>query len=354
MNPKPDTFVILSPGFPKDEGDSACLPAQQLFVRLLKEQFPYLDVTIIAFQYPFQKSSYQWKGVKVLALAGQNKRKISRWILWMQAWRQVQKIKKAKNITGVLSFWCGECALVGSWFSKLYDITHHCWISGQDAKKENRLVRWIRPSAGELVAMSDFLVDGFLKNHGVKPSHVIPMGIDKNLYNSDAVEKDIDVLGVGSLIPLKQYDVFLHVIYQLKKQLPAIKVVICGKGPEEKKLRASIHQLDLSNNVELIGEKAHKDVLQLMQKAKVFLHPSSYEGFGGVCIEALYAGAQVISFSKPMKAPIPHWQTVYSTEEMSNLTLSILQNSQTDFEPVLAFSMEDSVKAMMKLFDYKL
>jgi len=43
---------------------------------------------------------------------------------------------------------------------------------------------------------------------------------------------------------------------------------------------------------------AHPELLEWMQRGKVFLHPSSYEGFGIVCIEALCSGAEVISFVK--------------------------------------------------------
>jgi len=352
MHPKP-TLVILSPGFPKDEADTTCLPPKQLFVRLLKEQFPHLDIIVIAFQYPFQKSVYQWNGVQVISLAGQNKRKFSKLILWTKAWRQLNRLRKQKNIVGILSFWCSEAALVGSWFGNRHNIQHRCWVSGQDAKKENKLVKWIRPSGYELVAMSDFLSESFFKNHGIKPSYVVPIGIDRNLFNARPIEKDIDVMGAGSLIPLKQYDVFLQVVNQLKKHQPEIKAVICGKGNEEKKLKELIQQLDLSENVILTGEKEHKEVLQFMQRSKLFIHPSSYEGFGSVCIEALYAGAEVISFCQPMKTPIPNWHIVNNKEEMSKQANSILQTSAPSNKPILAFSMEDSVKAMMNLFNYK-
>lgn len=352
MHPK-QTLVILSPGFPKDEADTACLPPKQLFVRLLKEQFPHLDIVIIAFQYPFQKSIYQWNGVQVISLAGRNKRKLSKLILWTKVWHQLKMLRKQKNVIGILSFWCTEAALIGSWFDKRHNIQHRCWISGQDAKIENGLVKWIRPSGDELVAMSDFLADSFFKNHGIKPSHVVPIGIDKNLFNAPPSEKDIDVMGAGSLIPLKQYDVFLQVVHQLKKLQPGIKAVICGKGNEEKKLKELIRQLDLIENVVLTGEKEHKEVLHLMQRSKLFLHPSSYEGFGSVCIEALYAGAEVISFCRPMHEPIANWHIVSDLEEMSKKALAVLQTSSPRNKSVLAFSMEDSVKAMMKAFDYK-
>ena len=47
MNDKPKTFVILTPGFAKDEADSTCIPTQQNFVRALKEIYPQLNIITI-------------------------------------------------------------------------------------------------------------------------------------------------------------------------------------------------------------------------------------------------------------------------------------------------------------------
>jgi hypothetical protein len=89
-----------------------------------------------------------------------------------------------------------------------------------------------------------------------------------------------------------------------------------------------------------------------MQRTKVFLHPSSYEGFSGVCLEALSAGAHVISFCKAMKQEIEHWHITGSKEEMKQKTLDILQGPNADHSPGFPFLMSDSVNAVMRLFEY--
>lgn len=376
MSNKHSTLVILSPGFPENEADTTCLPAQQVFVKLLKREYPSLDIVVIAFQYPFLEANYEWKGVRVISLNGRNRGKINRLRIWLKAWRTLKRINEQNNIIGIFSFWCGECALVGKWFGKNYSIEHHCWILGQDAKKENNYIKWIRPVAGDLVAMSDFLAREFNRNHRIDPLYIIPNGIDPDLYDPGPPGKDIDVLGAGSLISLKKYDLFLQIILRCKKQLPGIKAVICGKGPEEKKLSALIRQYHLTDNLILAGEKEHPEVLRLMQRSKVFLHTSSYEGFSTVCLEALYAGSQVVSYVKPMEREIPHWHVVTSPQEMSGKVLEILQQRENDpspenvsaspddppaendpspgspSRPVLLYPMRDSVRAVMQLYDY--
>jgi len=350
---KADTLLILTPGFPKDEDDSTSLPFPQTFVRSLKENFPALNIIIVALEYPFFADEYQWHHCRVISFNGWKKGKVAHLLLWLRIWKKLKKIRKENNLIGLLSFWCGECALIGNRFGRRFNIQHHCWIQGQDAKKENRYVKRIRPDAEELVAISDFIQLEFDQNHNIKPNNVIPPGLDTRLFNKESIQKDIDILGAGSLIPLKQYDIFVDVVYEIKKQLPGIKIVLCGKGLEQIALQKKINELRLDNTVLLTGELPHREVLYYMQRARVFLHPSSYEGFSGGCMEALYAGAHVISFTRPMKDEIKNWHIVNSKERMIQKATDLLQSPQTRYDRVLPFTIENSVKAMIRLITIK-
>jgi glycosyltransferase involved in cell wall biosynthesis len=88
-----------------------------------------------------------------------------------------------------------------------------------------------------------------------------------------------------------------------------------------------------------------------MQQTKVFLHPSAYEGFSTVCLEALYAGVQVISFIQPMHQPIKNWHIVHTKEEMIEVAIKLLKEDETMYEPVLPFPIDENAKRMMELFD---
>ncbi len=347
---KQDTLVILSPGFPADEADSACLPAQQVFVNSLKKNFPQLRIIIFAFQYPYVKSKYWWYGNEVISFNGKNKIRLRRLSLWLSVWKTLRRLQKENNIIGLLSFWCGECAFIGKYFGKVYHIKFIGWITGQDAKKGNRYITVIRPEPAEIVALSDFLANEFYKNYKVRTSAVIPNGIDPNLFGKPQKEKDIDILGAGSLIPLKQYNIFIEVIAAIRKSFPSLCAMLCGDGPEKTKLADLIEKNDLGNNFLFAGEIPHKEVLQTMQRSKIFLHTSSYEGFSTVCLEALYAGAHVISFCKPMHREIAHWHIVSGKEEMIDKAFQLLYDPSTEYESILAYSMDESARTMMKLF----
>lgn len=344
-----DTLILLAPAWPADENDSVWIPAKQLFVKQLRQLYPDLQVIILAYNYPHHTQTYQWHGATVIPFDGMETRKLQRYALWFKVWRQLQQLRRQHHIIGMFSFWCGETALVGHYFGQLHRIKHFCWVSGQDAKKDNRLVRFIRPKPAELVTISRFLTDEFEKNHGIRPSHTIPIGIEPGYFNAGNVARDITILGAGSLIPLKQYAIFIYVIKLLIPHISDLKAVICGGGPEYDKLNDLILELGLEKHVTLTGIKSHEEVLAMMQRASIFLHPSSYEGFGAVCLEALYAGNEVISFVNPMYLNIPKWHIVQTTSEMYECALQLLQR-EPDYSPVMLYEMTDSVKQIMALF----
>jgi glycosyltransferase involved in cell wall biosynthesis len=346
------SLVILIPGFPESEADTTCLPMQQQFVRSLKEIYPLLNIIILSLQYPFFKKKYEWFDTTVISFSGRNKAGLSKLLLRRKLFATLNEINTTNKICGLLSFWCGECALVGKRFADKHNLKYYCWIMGQDAKKENKYTKRIRPKADELIALSDFLLGEFEKNYETRPEYVIPFGTDTKQFTADTKEKDIDILAAGSLIPLKQYEIFLEIVAETKKQIPNVKAMLIGNGPEKVRLQNLIVKLGLQSTVILTGELPHTEVMYLMQRAKLFLHPSSYEGFSGVCLEALAAGTRVISFCKAMNQEIKHWHIAYSKEEMKQKTLDILQDSKTDYSPVFPFLMSDSAKAIMRLFDY--
>ncbi|HEX2683848.1 MAG TPA: glycosyltransferase [Ferruginibacter sp.] len=345
-----ETLVILSPGFPASEADTTCLPMQQQLIKTIKENFPALEIIVLGFQYPYFTKTYQWFGTTVMSFAGRNKGGLSRLLRRRKIIAVLNSLHRNKNIKGILSFWYGECAWIGKQFADKNQLKHYCWLLGQDARPGNRDVRRARLDGSELIALSDLIRDEFENNYGIKPQHIIPPGIEPKQFAAPVIIKDIDIIGAGSLIPLKQYEIFVEVVAEIKKYTPGIKAVLTGDGPEKNKLKLMINELGLGSNIILTGELSHPEVLKYMQRGKVFLHPSSYEGFGVVCIEALYAGCQVISFCKPMKQDIEHWSIVRNQQAMAQKAMDILQDPGSENTSVIPFTMKDTTKKMMELF----
>ncbi|WPV02491.1 glycosyltransferase [Mucilaginibacter sp. cycad4] len=351
MDNRKKTLLILSPGFPENEADTTCLPPQQVFVRALKAENQELNIIVLSFQYPFSAAEYDWHGVRVVSFGGRGRGKLFRLNTWLKVWQTLGHLNRQYQIVGLLSFWLGECALVGHYFARIKNIKHRCWMLGQDAKAGNKYAKWIKPKGDELIALSDFIVREFIKNYHVKPLNIIPVGIDTSLFDVLSAENDIDILGAGSLIPLKQFHLFIEAVAMLKQYYPDIKTVICGDGPEKEKLLGQIKAKQLESNITLAGELQHHEVLKMMQRSRVLFHPSEYEGFGAVCLEALYSGAEVVSFVKPMDDDITNWHIVNNMEEAWQTIRCILDKPDCGKKNVLAYEIRDNVRRMMEVFE---
>ena len=284
-----------------------------------------------------------------------HKKKLPRFLMWVNILRKLATIRNRHNVIGIFSMWCHECAFIGKHAAKLFALKHYCWLLGQDARKTNAAyIKKIKPLATELVASSDFLQQEFYRNYHIKPAHVIPHGVDISLFDPNFFIRDIDIIGVGGLSIIKQYDQFVEIVAELKNHFPSIKAMLCGDGEDKDRLQKMIEEKSLQNNITITGMLQHSAVLKLMQRSKILLHPSSYEGFGIVCIEALYAGAHVISFCDPTERPIEHWHIVTNLEEMYKKVLYILNDTNTDHTSVLVNDMATSAKKLMQLYNVAL
>lgn len=348
MSEKKEAIIILTPGFPENEEDRNCLPERQTFVRALKNAVPDLKIIILTFQYPFSKKHYIWHEMDVYSFNGRNRPRLSRVMIWVRVWKRMRTLNRKYKIKGVLSFWLGECAFVGNIFSKRHHLLNYTWLLGQDARPGNKYVPLIKPDPQYLIAVSDFLADEFFKNYLIMPRHVLPTGIDPALFSEGSQDRTIDILGAGSLIPLKRYDLFVEIIHELVNYFPDLKVVICGNGPERESLQLQINAFNLGKNIKLSTEVPHKELLRLMQQSRIFLHTSSYEGFATVITEALYAGAQVICFCKPMKEPINQLYVVDNKTKMIEKLKELLEQSITH-ESVYPYSPEKAAKYISSL-----
>ncbi len=353
MIKKQKTLIILTPGFPKDELDSTCIPSRQLFVRALYEVDPSLNIIVIAFQYPFVRSEYFWHGIQVKSFNGRNNGVMSNIIVWKNVWVSLKRINRKNNIVGILNLWLGECALIGKLFAKRYSIRQYTWILGQDAKKGNKYLSFMKPKSTELIALSDFIAEEFFINYHIKPAYTIPVGIQTSMFRSSFPQRNIDILGAGSFIPLKQYNVFISIIKELVFYFPDIKVIICGDGPEGIKLLSLVAENNLQNNISLPGILPHHEIIFLMQQSKIFLHTSSYEGFGTVYAEALYAGAHVVGFTKPMTKSFKHFHLVENRKEMRDKIISLLNGKELEHDKILMYPVEDIARSILSLFAYK-
>lgn len=283
-------LLFISPGFPKDESDTRCIPALQLFLAELAKRDVY-HISLIALEYPYHSKNYDWKGISVYALGGNNKAGLAQILLLAKALRVANKINNKLQLNQVHSFWLGPSAWLGNKIATKFKIPHHCTLMGQDVLQSNKWLKKLKPLP-TLIALTDYHNQQLQFNRHINAAQIIPWGIEKIMNNQ--ANRSIDVLGVGNLTALKSYDRFIKIIAALKKNHPRINALIIGEGNQASLLQL-IEELDLRANIQLRTFTNRGEVLEIMQKAKVFLHCAAFEAFGMVLIEALASACAVVS-----------------------------------------------------------
>ncbi|MGL5413925.1 glycosyltransferase [Cetobacterium sp.] len=90
----------------------------------------------------------------------------------------------------------------------------------------------------------------------------------------------------------KDYDTLLNAMKKAMEQGFSKKLFIVGDGPNKKDIEILIKELDIWENVKLLGRK--KNPYVWMKNSSFFVHSSKYEGFGLVIVEAMSLKKAVI------------------------------------------------------------
>ncbi len=337
-------IVLLTPGFPSSELDDTCIPALQIFAKKLQEEAG-LKVSVITVHYPFISSTYQWNSCNVYSLGIQNKKR-NRLKSYLHQWKILKKIHKKEPIDVIHSFWLGECALIGYYFSKKHQIKHLTTIMGQDARKGNKYAYILPLQQMKLISLSVFHQNK-IKNNYASETTIIPWGLDEN-STIISEEKTIDIIGVGSLIPLKKYSEFVACINEIKKVFPNIKSVIIGEGKLHTELKQQIQSLQLENHIELKGALSYHDTQEYISKAKILLHPSIYESFGMVFAEALSLQTAIVSRNVGCFESNEYWLAANQLEDFVSGCLTLLQKKNS-FQPSYP-SIEKTIVLYLKIY----
>jgi glycosyltransferase involved in cell wall biosynthesis len=218
---------------------------------------------------------------------------------------------------------------------------------GQDVKKSNRYLRILKYAKFYIVALSNNQAEQFFNITSRNVNDIIHWGIDDQQFPLS--ERDIDLLAVGSLIPLKNYSLFVKLIANLVKNGVDIRAVLVGDGPQRAELEELTHEFGVTNNIEFSGLLNREDIFKLMQRSKIFVHPSLFEGSGYVFAEALANGMNIVSFNVGYAQNNPKWFIVKDEEEFIK-TVKKLLNDKLDFSPANIFSLKETIKRYASVY----
>lgn len=339
-------ILLLVPGFADGEADDVCIPPLQLMLNEFIARHPDFQFSIIAFQYPYRNDIYRWNGIPVYPCDGSNRKGIYRFITWRRAKKLFRKIHAEKKVSLIHSFWLTECAKVGEELAAEFQLPHLNTLMGQDVLPQNKYLSRFSSRKFPVVALCDRHSSVFQTNSGRAADHVIPLGM--NRIFKPGIERDIDILVWSWLHPLKRVDMALRAAVELKKEFPKLNMIISGGGELTDELKAEAASLQLQGNVQFTGQLHRKETLELMRRSRVFLHTSSYEGFGFVFAEAMELEVPVVSFAVGAAKASANWKIVENETEIVPALRSFLQNPPEGSFERLAVS--DTVDAYVKLY----
>ena len=342
-------IIFLVPGFPEDEEDTTCIPALQLYVKYFNSINSDLNVIVIAFQYPYQRKEYNWDGIKVFSAGGKGKGNLFRLITWVRVIKYFLSIKRRNRIVGIHSFWLTECAFIGQLLSKFFRLSHVASLMGQDAKESNKYLKHLNLSNLAITSGSSFAFKVLNEHTGFKSGSIIPFGIENLNGSHNNYNRDIDIIGVGSLIPLKNYNLFIDIVNELVADFPSLKILLIGDGEQKIEIENFVAEKGLSGNILLTGKIPRCEVLNYMARSKIFLHTSLYESQGLVFLEALYCGLYVVSFNVGY---LPESKKVSLCKDKDDMLERIknLLCSEKKFEKEIHVTINDTIKKFNDIY----
>jgi glycosyltransferase involved in cell wall biosynthesis len=103
------------------------------------------------------------------------------------------------------------------------------------------------------------------------------------------------VLSVGHLKKVKGFHLLIDALSLLRSSRPDVLLVIVGEGEYRSRLESAVTQLNLRDNVMLVGSRRHSDLPGWYSSADVFCIASSSEGWPNVLLEAMACGLPVVA-----------------------------------------------------------
>ena len=201
---------------------------------------------------------------------------------------------------------------------------------------DQRLAIQAYKDSDQLICVSETLRANILQNFH-HDSIVIPNMVDNSVFQCREAPLDNSpfvYVSVGNLIPIKAFDALIKAFAQVKENA---KLFIIGDGPEKERLINLIQELQLEEQVQLLGQLERTEINKIYQKSHVFVLASQSETFGVSYIEAMYAGLPVIatrcggpeSFVDKSNGLLVHLNDVAELAE----AMKVIRNNYSSYEP---------------------
>lgn len=241
----------------------------------------------------------------------------------------IQKVPQVTVVLALDPISVGVPARIVSWLFRLPFVVRlggdYAWEQGtqrygitcrlDDFHKQKKvplpvaILRWLQArvvtTSDRVIAPSQYL-KSIITTWGVSPDsiEVIYSVSDFSPSSTSAHETSLQVhhdsaqpvlLSISRLVPWKGFLPLIEVVASLREEYPKILLYIGGDGPQSAELDARIKELNLNEQVRLLGRLAPADMVMLSREVDMFVLNTEYEGFSHLLIEFMQLRVPIIT-----------------------------------------------------------
>lgn len=172
----------------------------------------------------------------------------------------------------------------------------------RNGKILNLLYKITNSKYSKIICQSEYMKNDLIKNYGLNTKNMIvinnPLDFKKiNKLKREKVNLDNKnyIIGVGRLSKRKRFDLLIHAYNKIRKK--NLDLFILGKGSEKSRLQKLSRKLKREENIHFLGFQ--KNPYKYLNRARLLVLTSKYEGFPNVVLEANACGIPVVAFDCP-------------------------------------------------------
>jgi len=213
---------------------------------------------------------------------------------------------KQQGITHIHAHFANHPTMVAYVINQLSGIGYSFTAHGSDIHKRQHMLSEKFNAAKFAVMISQYNERFFYTHTGLLHNdklQIVRCGVDTQLFTPKIhTNNDItQILCVASLREVKGHCYLIEACAQLKSQAIPFHLTLIGDGPMRGALEAQINQLNLENEVTLLGAQPQQKILESLAISDVFTLTSfqtasgNREGIPVVIMEAMACGLPVVA-----------------------------------------------------------
>lgn len=213
--------------------------------------------------------------------------------------KKLKKIKKNNNIDISISYLTAYNLY--NILSKYKDKTYISIRNHLTAKNEGFIAKlstkYSNKKADKIICCSNSVLEDQIKNFKANKEKTIVIENYTNINTTTDKKKDNIIITIGRLTKHKGQEHIIKAMSIVTKDIKNAKLLILGRGNQEEYLKILIKYLNLEKHIKLIGYT--NEIEKFLNKSKIFVLASDYEGFSNSLLEAMSCSLPIIATNSP-------------------------------------------------------